>query len=110
MKLIVIVCFALCHKLTVVVKKGDTKLVVRTVDTDVDVVAIATLNNIKPDELWVAFDAGVHLWLQSMYYSWYSSSVPRSCRVRHRVVICRHRKKDRPANLGCMPKVTEAYM
>ena len=46
------------------------KLLVRTVDTDVDVVAIvniiATLNNIKVNELWVAFGAGVHFWLQSM--------------------------------------------
>ena len=42
------------------------KLLVRTVDTDVDAVAIATLNNIKPDKLWVAFGAGVQFWLQSM--------------------------------------------
>ena len=41
------------------------KLVVRTFDTDVDV-AIATLNIIKPDELRVAFGAGVHFWLQSL--------------------------------------------
>ena len=33
----------------VAVKKGYMKLLVRTVDTGVDVVAIATLNNIKPD-------------------------------------------------------------
>ena len=39
------------------------KLVVRTFDTDVDVVSIATLNIIKPDEVWVAFGAGVHFWL-----------------------------------------------
>ena len=45
MKLIVIMCFALCHKLTVVVKKGDTKLLVRTVDTDVDMVAIININS-----------------------------------------------------------------
>ena len=36
------------------VKKGYRKLLVRTVDTDVVVVAIATLNRTKPDELWVA--------------------------------------------------------
>ena len=42
------------------------KLLARTVDTDIDVVAIATLNNIKLDEQWVAFGAGVHFWLQSM--------------------------------------------
>ena len=33
--------------------------------TAVDVVAISTINNIKPDDLWVAFGAGVHFWLQS---------------------------------------------
>ena len=64
MKLIAIMCFALLHKLTVAVKKGYMKRLVRTVDTDVDVVAIvntiATLNNIKLDELWVAFGAVVH--------------------------------------------------
>ena len=41
------------------------KLVVRTFNTAVDVV-IAMLNIIKPDELRVAFGAGVHFWLQSM--------------------------------------------
>ena len=41
------------------------KLLVRTVDTVIDVLAIATLNNIKPDELWIAFVAGVQFWLQS---------------------------------------------
>ena len=41
------------------------KLLVRT-DADVDVVAIATLDNLKPDEMWEAFGAGVHFWLQSM--------------------------------------------
>ena len=40
------------------VKKGYRKLLVRTVDTDVVVVAIATLNRTKPDELWVAFGTG----------------------------------------------------
>ena len=52
--------------MTVGVKKGYTKLFVRAGDTDVDVVAMATLNNRKPDELWVAFDAVVHLRLHSM--------------------------------------------
>ena len=66
MKLIVIVYLVLWHNLTVAVKKGYMKLLARTVDTDIDVVAIATLNNIKLDEQWVAFGAGVHFWLQSM--------------------------------------------
>ena len=42
------------------VKKGYRKLLVRTVDTDVVVVAIATLNRTKHDELWVAFGTGGH--------------------------------------------------
>ena len=65
MKLIVIMCFVLWHKFTVSVKKAHMKLLVCTVDTDIGVVAIVMPNNIKPDELWVAFGAGVHFWLQS---------------------------------------------
>ena len=42
------------------VKKGYRKLLVRTVDTDVVVVAIATLNRTKPGEFWVAFGTGGH--------------------------------------------------
>ena len=42
------------------VKKGYMKLLVRTVDTGVVRVAIATLNRTKPDELWVAFGTGGH--------------------------------------------------
>ena len=69
-------CFALWHKLTdrigailtrgnptcpflhvvdAVNKKGYMKLLVRTVETNVVVVTIATLNRTMPDELWVAF-------------------------------------------------------
>ena len=48
-------CFALWHKLTVAVKKGYMKLLVRTVDTDVDVVAIITINSdAKQDKAWRA--------------------------------------------------------
>ena len=36
------------------------KVCVRTVDTDVVVMAIAHYNNIKPNELWVAFGTGSH--------------------------------------------------
>ena len=43
-----------------VVKKGYRKLLVRTDDTDIVVVAKATLNRTKPDELWVAFGTGGH--------------------------------------------------
>ena len=48
-----------------VVKKGHMKLSVHRVDTDVDVVVIATLNNIKLDELRVSFGVDVHFLLQS---------------------------------------------
>ena len=41
------------------VKAGYRKVCVRTVDTDVVVLAIAHYNNIKP-ELWVAFGTGSH--------------------------------------------------
>ena len=49
-------------RLTDAVKKGYKKLLVRTVNTDVVVVAIATLNRTKPDELWVAVSTGMHFW------------------------------------------------
>ena len=42
------------------VKKGYMKLLVRTIDTDIVVAAIATLNRTKPEELWVAFGTGKH--------------------------------------------------
>ena len=42
------------------VKKGYRKLLVRTADTDVVGVAIATLNRTKPDDLWVEFGTGGH--------------------------------------------------
>lgn len=40
------------------VQKGYRKSYVRTVDTDVVVLAIATFNQIKPDELWIALGTG----------------------------------------------------
>ena len=42
------------------VEKVYGELLVRTVDTDIVVVVIATLNRTKPDELWVAFGTGGH--------------------------------------------------
>ena len=42
------------------VNKGYMKLLVRTIDTDIVVVAIATLNRTKPEELWVEFGTGEH--------------------------------------------------
>ena len=57
MKLIAIMCCALSHKFTIAVKISYMKLFMRIVDTDIDVVAIATINNIKPDGLWVAFES-----------------------------------------------------
>ena len=47
------------------VKKGYRKLLVRTVDTDVVVVAIATLNRTKPDELWRLVLVGISSSFQS---------------------------------------------
>ena len=34
------------------------KVAIRTVDTDVVVLAVASFNNINPDELWIALDTG----------------------------------------------------
>ena len=42
------------------VQGGCRKVCVRTVDTDVIVLAIAHFDRIKPDELWVALGAGSH--------------------------------------------------
>ena len=42
------------------VHKGCRKAYVRTVDTDVVVLAIAMFNQINPDELWMAFGTGSH--------------------------------------------------
>ena len=41
------------------VQKGIRKVAIRTVDTDVMVLAVAPFNNINPDELWIA--SSVHL-------------------------------------------------
>ena len=38
-------CIGLWHKLTIAVKKGYMKRLVRTVDIDVDVVAIVNINS-----------------------------------------------------------------
>jgi hypothetical protein len=40
------------------VQKGCTKITIRTVDTDVVVLAVASFSKIGPDELWIAFGAG----------------------------------------------------
>ena len=40
--------------------KGHRKLCIRTVDTDVAVLAIAILNQINVDELWLAFGTKAH--------------------------------------------------
>ena len=39
-------------------QKGCTKITIRTVDTDVVVLAVASFSKIGPDELWIAFGAG----------------------------------------------------
>ena len=50
---------------------------VRTVDTDVVVVTIATLNRTKPDELWVAFGTGGHFRFIPIHEVAHSSSYSR---------------------------------
>ena len=44
------------------VRKGCRKVCIHTVDTNVVVLAIAMLNRIKPDELWVALGTGSNFW------------------------------------------------
>jgi len=41
------------------VQKGSTKVTIRTVDTDVVVLAVAAFLKIKPEEMWIALGAGV---------------------------------------------------
>ena len=40
------------------IRKGHKKLSVRTVGTDVVILAISTFSEINPDELWLAFGTG----------------------------------------------------
>ena len=39
---------------------GHMKIMIRTVDTDVVVLAISHVRNIPVDELWIAFGVGKH--------------------------------------------------
>ena len=71
----------------------------RTVGTAVEVVAIVKLNNIKHDDLWVAFGDGVHFLV---------AIIAGTLLQRNSVSICRHRKEDGKGNLGCIPKITVA--
>ena len=95
------------------VMKSYSKLLVRTVDTDVVVVTIATLNRTKPDE----FVGGVWYWWAFPVHSnprsscsrrseeiCYSPPVRRTYRVRHRVFNCRYRNEDRMVSLECLPR------
>lgn len=43
------------------VRAGHTKVIIRTVDTDVVVIAVACCNHLTCAELWLAFGAGKHL-------------------------------------------------
>ena len=93
------------------VKKGYRKLLVRTVDTDVVLVAIATLNITKPDEFWVAFGTGGHFRFIPIHEVAVAVGprksatppppVPRTYSVRHRVFVCRYRKED---SQECLPR------
>lgn len=40
------------------IRRGCTKIAIRTVDTDVVAIAIAQVHILTPDELWVAFGTG----------------------------------------------------
>ena len=40
------------------VQKGTRKVAIRTVDADVVVLAVASFDNINPDELWLALGTG----------------------------------------------------
>ena len=40
------------------VQKGTRKVAIRTADADVAVLAVASFNNINPDELWIALGTG----------------------------------------------------
>ena len=42
------------------VLKGHRRVSIRTVDTDLLVLAVASFDNIKPDELWVILGTGSH--------------------------------------------------
>ena len=95
------------------VKNGYRKLLVRTVDTEVVVVAIATLNRTKPDELWVAFGTGGHFPFipihevaaavgprksatLALFHALKGCDTVSSC--------CRYRKEDRMGSLECLPR------
>jgi len=41
-------------------KKGFTKVMIRSVDTDVVILAIAAFQNLQLDELWIAFGLKIH--------------------------------------------------
>lgn len=43
------------------VKKGCKKVTIRTVDTDVVVLAVAMFSKIKPEEMWIALGSGANL-------------------------------------------------
>ena len=40
------------------VQKGTRTVAIRTVDTDVVILSVASFNNINPDELWIAIGTG----------------------------------------------------
>jgi len=60
------------------IKKGSRKLCIRTVDTDVVVIAISTFKDINPDKLWLAFGTGAKFWYISIHEV-VTSMKPRIC-------------------------------
>lgn len=43
-----------------VANKGTKKVIVRTVDSDVVILAVAVFQKVKLEEMWIAFGAGSH--------------------------------------------------
>ena len=77
---------------------------IRTVDTDVVVLAVASFNRIAPDELWVAFGVG-----QSFRYiaihQMVATMTPAKCRLFLSLTLCLHllaEERRQPGRLGSL--------
>ena len=77
---------------------------IRTVDTDVVVLAVASFNRIAPDELWVAFGVG-----QSFRYiaihQMVATMTPAKCRLFLSPTLCLHllaEERRQPGRLGSL--------
>ena len=61
-------------------QKGMRKVAIRTVDTDVVVLAVASFNSINPDEVWIAFGTGSSLQYIAVHQL-ATSMNPRQCAI-----------------------------